>query len=556
MTNSADSADRRGFIGATLGLTLGAIAVDALAGKTALAASDTSADAADASVDSAHGGGQPARQAAYQLRVDVAKQNRDATPADLAHPTNGDEDRYPNKIGSFSKGLQHNDNGEVVLPSFNSMVTAMQRKNPALFEDIQLGGPRKLTNPQSALAFELEGGDARSFVQPPAPAFASAEQAAEIAENYWMALLRDVPYGEYASNPIAADAARDLTLFGASAKVPKSGGVVTPALLFRGLTPGDAVGPYTSQFMYQPIAFGANVIDQQLVTYAGGVDYMTDFPTWLSVQRGAKPGAPIAGPKRFILNGRDIGRWVHVDILYQAYFQAALYLLGIGAPLSPSNPYVTSKTQAGFGTLGEAHLPGLLGEFAVKAVHGVWYQKWAVHRRLRPEAFAARVHQTLYTPNHYPVHPSILNSVSSGSRLGRYLPSGSALLPMAFPEGSPTHPSYGAGHATVAGACVTLLKAWFDGSFVLPNPKQPSADGTTLVDYTGPALTVEGELNKLASNIGLGRNIAGVHWRSDATESHKLGEAVAIQLLREIKQALNEKPTFRFNSFAGTPVVI
>jgi hypothetical protein len=41
-----------------------------------------------------------------------------------------------------------------------------------------------------------------------------------------------------------------------------------------------------------------------------------------------------------------------------------------------------------------------------------------------------------------------------------------ALLPMAFQEGSPMHPSYGAGHATVAGACVTILKAFFDGDVV------------------------------------------------------------------------------------------
>jgi hypothetical protein len=32
----------------------------------------------------------------------------------------------------------------------------------------------------------------------------------------------------------------------------------------------------------------------------------------------------------------------------------------------------------------------------------------------------------------------------------------------AFPEVSPSHPSYGSGHATVAGAYVTTLKAFFD----------------------------------------------------------------------------------------------
>jgi len=37
----------------------------------------------------------------------------------------------------------------------------------------------------------------------------------------------------------------------------------------------------------------------------------------------------------------------------------------------------------------------------------------------------------------------------------QYVENGSSLLPLAFPEGSPLHPSYGAGHATVAGASVT-----------------------------------------------------------------------------------------------------
>src|SRR5205809_3334071 len=88
--------------------------------------------------------------------------------------------------------------------------------------------------------------------------------------------------------------------------------------------------------------------------------------------------------------------------------------------------------------------------------------------------------------------------------------------------GRPRIPAYGAGHATVAGACVTILKAWFDESYVIPNPVEPNLDGTSHVEYAGPPLTVGGELNKLASNIAVGRNIAEVHWRSDATESLKL----------------------------------
>lgn len=185
----------------------------------------------------------------------------------------------------------------------------------------------------------------------------------------------------------------------------------------------------------------------------------------------------------------------------------------------------------------------------------VWFQKWFVHRRLRPEVFAARIDRTLHNAAGYPVHPEILNSLSSDTRLGGFVPAGNALLPLAFSEGCPTHPAYGAGHATVAGACVTILKAWFDESTRLVDigltPLEPTDDGLNLTPYLGldaEELTVGGELNKIASNVALGRNTAGVHWRSDATESLKLGEQLAIAILREQKSCYNES----FNGFSLT----
>ena len=128
---------------------------------------------------------------------------------------------------------------------------------------------------------------------------------------------------------------------------------------------------------------------------------------------------------------------------------------------------------------------------------------------------------------------------------------------MAFPEGSPTHPAYPSGHATVAGACVTVLKAFFDESFVIPNPVVSSADGLSLVPYVGPDLTVGGELNKLASNITLGRNFAGTHYRSDAVEGLKLGEAIAIRFLTEENLTLNENfDGFSLTKFDGTTITV
>jgi membrane-associated phospholipid phosphatase len=433
-----------------------------------------------------------------------------------------------------------------------------------MFEAIPLGGPRKLTSPQAGLAFDLEGKDAFAYVQPPAPSFQTREIAAEIAENYWMALLRDVPFTDYAANPIAAAAANDLTLFGADFKGAKNNaGQVTPNLLFRGLTPGDKAGPYLSQFWYHPCFFGANEINQKIRTVRtiadGGQDYMTDFSSWLLIQNGFfPPTGDILDPVlRYMRNGRDLGQWVHIDVLFQGYFQAFLIMAGMGVPFDSGNPYNSSATQDGFATFGGPHIATLLCEVSTRALKAVWNQKWVVHRRMRPEVFAARVHRTAYNGAGYPVHPEILASLSTGSRLGGFMPAGNAFLPMAFPEGSPTHPAYGAGHATVAGACVTILKAWFNESFVIPNPVVPDPTGQTLVPYTGDTLTVGDELNKIASNVAIGRNIAGVHWRSDATESLLLGEAVAIGILREQKTSYNEAfKGFSLTKFDGTTITV
>src|SRR5213594_3981878 len=69
------------------------------------------------------GGGQPCnpnqrRMQAYQIRHDAAvAEMQQPLPQ---HPDNGDEARYLNKIGSYSKGLPHNDLGEVDLTAYQT----------------------------------------------------------------------------------------------------------------------------------------------------------------------------------------------------------------------------------------------------------------------------------------------------------------------------------------------------------------------------------------------------------------------------------------------------
>ena len=85
----------------------------------------------------------------------------------------------------------------------------------------------------------------------------------------------------------------------------------------------------------------------------------------------------------------------------------------------------------------------------------------------------------------------------------------------------------------------------------------PGACLLSLVPYTGPVLTVGGELNKLAWNIAIGRNFAGIHWRSDATESLKLGEELAIRYLAEERACFNEQfAGYSLTKFDGTTVTV
>lgn len=63
-------------------------------------------------------------------------------------------------------------------------------------------------------------------------------------------------------------------------------------------------------------------------------------------------------------------------------------------------------------------------------------------------------------------------------------------------------------------------------------------------------MTIEGELNKLAANVAMGRSMGGVHWRTDNTRSLMLGEAIAAKMLADITTDLPERPAFRFRTFS------
>ena len=618
---------------------------------------------------------------ARQVRIDAAELAFQREHP--AHVSNGEELQYridqetatggqlntPSHIANFTKGLPHDTTTGIITSAddFQQFVLGIDSGDPRDFRDTPLGPPGQdgVANPawQSQLAqdncvparawesqgagltFDLEGPDAQAVTMPPAPTLDSPELAAEVIEVYSMALLRDAPVS-LLRNPCpgipapqdpeaeqrVADAIARLNNSDwisstnssglTPAEIGRQRGPFDPQTVFRGVAPGDDVGPYVSQFLLigngglgcapdSPvrglIPYGSIRVDQRVRVADPQKDYMTTWEAWVDVQNGADlRGLETYVPSssgldyRFAATPRDLATYVHYDALYEAYLNACLILLSMGAPFDPGIPFQRPDhidKQQGFAQFGGPHILSLVTEVATRALKAVRFQKFNIHRRLRPEAVGGWVthYQNGSTNNigavselvsalgqNVPgVGKTLLDDVASHNVTQNMQPDRAAdannsfpfsyLLPMAFPEGSPMHPAYGAGHATVAGACVTILKAFFDHSYELRKSDgsflayeadtsgTPDTWGNQLVDASScldRPLTVEGELNKLAANISIGRNWAGVHYFTDYIESLRMGEQIAIGILEEQKLTYGENFSMTVPLYDGGTVRI
>ena len=651
------------------------------------------------------------RQQAKQIRINAAE-----LAASRPHPrhiSNGEEFKYrrptpdgknePSYIANFTKGLPHDPTTGFLLTSedYRQFVLGIQSGDPQDFAQTPLGpilgdssgtihlgclSPQgiqcdtderqefwqsqiaktaennqgaKLRAWESAgagLTFDLEGADAQAVTMPPAPTLDSVELAAEMAEVYLQALLRDVHFSQFRDCKEVTGTPVDLAKCGVCKSCPPQINVeeaieilnnvqidernwfnsnccdlteeeqnrnrttVNRQNIFRGIAPGDDKGPYLSQFLLignggvNPndsiltpaqglITYGSIRIDQRVRVATPCKDYMTTFEAWVDVQNAAALGGletyinDTTGERefpayRFITTPRDLATYVHYDALYEAYLNACLIMLGMGVPFDPGLPFQQpdkQDKQQGFAQFGGPHILSLVCEVATRGLKAVRYQKFNTHRRLRPEALGGlidRYKNNIDQDQLQPIYSLVcaLDEVNLLEKVKQHNecqnnparnypdardqdPSASGdnyFLPMAFAEGSPMHPSYGAGHATVAGACVTILKAFFDHGYELSQKQgdiyiayEPNHDGTDLNTVTlNQPLTIEGELNKLAANISIGRDWAGVHYFTDYIESLRLGEQIAITILEEQKLTYGENFTMTVPLFDGGTIRI
>ncbi len=391
--------------------------------------------------------------------------------------------------------------------------------------------------------------------------------------------------------------------------------------------PGESA---TFDFRDGFIRYGSLIIDQRTLTHKACLDYMTDWCSWLDVQNGADVSGidQFEHDRRFITTPRDLATYVHYDALYEAYLNACLIMLSMGVPASKGFPEASpSGNRTAFATFGGPHILSLVCEVATRCLKAVRRQKFNYHRRARPEALGGRFALHCMDPHKLgcakddfgaslnEIPDEILEAIKAHNKqqnhkdmramrgivckAGSCLPGGvtneafdkscNYLLPMAFPEGSPMHPAYGAGHATVAGGCVTMLKAFFEmfedcHSFKerklafkkwetdkngkcfskdMPIVYVPGEDGKKLEKdnkFKDPEnddfLTIQGELDKLAANISIGRNMAGVHYYSDYYDSLRMGERIAVGILMEQAPTYGDYMETTFKSFDGDHITI
>lgn len=375
-------------------------------------------------------------------------------------------------------------------------------------------------------------------------------------------------------------------------------GGVTPETLFRGHSrggdpngPDDTTGQFHSQFLLQRLyplfpsgcapyvagLTGVTELDidgiamERHVPIANQREFGVTFDDFVALQNGDIPAEYVgddfvADRGRYPYVGRDMGTHVHTDGPYQEYYRAATVLLFWDFPRTPRSPYVgNSPNEADGVTFGPVDPFALVGAVSYEAFKTAWTQKWRSFRRLRPEAVGGLVdleQRQNETPLEDPVLHDVVESRPVSNVLdvvreynGRQADQGfvdsksdaqTLLLGQMYPEGSPTHPAYPSGHATMAGAGVTVLKALFDDEASIETTGMrpvgiDPADPTSHVfidrgEHFDPAVvnqTVGSELDKLASNIAHARMFGGVHFRSDGERGIRLGEQVAIRFLQD-----------------------
>lgn len=450
----------------------------------------------------------------------------------------------------FSKTLKHDDNGLTTKEDLDRLINVS--KTHGKKDSIELlsysQDPEKVS-PLEGVAtgnsFIIRGFDTQFYDASEGFLYVDdPKHICEMIEVYEKSLLRDVPFIDIQNNTNDG-VSRAISSINNYNNISAYNGPlnifnkVTNRTLFRGIGKDETIGPYVSQFLILPFKYNGIAIEQKYPV-EDDVEQTTNYNHYLEIQRGKITGSPnFSGEHKYVYSGRVLGSLVHNDPMYCVYYNAAI----IGIQNGLSFEYNGTDETSAWTDQGPPDCLASIAEVSLGALKVAWNSKYNIGLKLRPEAMAHRIDQIINNvfvgrefdtiKTHLMHGKSTLDAIFSQNS--------NHLLKLMYPEGSPTHPSYPAGHAVLAGACVTVLKAFFKthdstlNPLLWPKTPQHSLDGDTIQNYKlldKNDLTICGEFNKLASNMSIGRNIAGVHYRADGDFGIDLGEKFAIKFLQ------------------------
>ncbi|MGH2582214.1 MAG: vanadium-dependent haloperoxidase [Anaerolineales bacterium] len=435
----------------------------------------------------------------------------------------------------FSKGLKHRSDGYPEPELYAAFCKAIQARDANALGQMKLStrwvDPLAGTKLCSA---EVLGSHAGQW-------FGTNLMYGDVAEVYWASLCRDIPFSAYGNHSLINRADAEL-------KRIDSRRFSRPPFSID--LPGTGEGGYLSQFLIKPVPLNGAALFQRILCPTPSNDFLSEPEQWMRCQNADRLHTittHLPAP-RYIFNGRALAEFVRHDFSFQAFLWAGLILESWGRrALNKGLPERHTHNSAAFANNGWPQVFALLAQASQRALEDAWFWKWRVFRRLRPEEIAGRDGlMSLEFPDEGVGKISLLEGAAASKKKF-----GTALLTQSYPDGTPLHPSFPSGHAQIAGACVTVLKAFTNPDFLIPAPLLPSDDGLDIVSYDGDLL-LEGELNKLAWNMSFGRTFAGIHYRSDHEGGLILGEDIALKLLAEAgRKVVGERSTLWFRRFDG-----
>jgi hypothetical protein len=489
----------------------------------------------------------------------------------------------------FTKGMPLDDGGSdagtprpegVVAPYRkveNYLDAVREAADPSVARVFERGGNRLFIGVPGVHSIGLAGMEAWRGVMPIAPDPTGPHTAAEMVDVYAMEQLRDVPFVEWKNEPGPGDGdttattdrfddvygplATDLDTIADEEEIEEDWWYGKDRLFVEAdVGAGDWWGPYISQFLLHDVDLWSLPNRQRYLRYQE-IDYNKSRDRWLEVLEGVAPTDdegnlisaelnphPPSGGRGYIETPRHLATIVNAEPPYQEYLIAALYLLGRDwVDYDDGLAYVTREEGPVFNYTdnGPVGLLDLIARAGREALLAAFYQKYYCHFRCRPETYAGRIHaQTFADDSSADFEIDDLVTDAEILERQRQLRAGGdgdpGLLSTVYIEGSPVHPAYPSGHSVIAGACGTILKAWFENAdwsdeadYYLPVDRGEGNHPPTM-DVPDGHHGIHQEIDKLMSNIGLARMFAGVHYYSDHYEGVKLGEQVAVGLLADV----------------------